>query len=105
MEKQELSYSDCMAFIEYIRKAMKGVIARDYEAVYENIDSARDMITDWRYDGEILLSDYAFLTQRLNQAIAALCIRDEAVLLFTLMKIKDCIREMMVRQNYGCKIL
>lgn len=102
MEKQELSYSDCRTFIEYIRKAIKGTIERDYEAIYENIDSARDMVTDWRYDGEILLSDYAFLTQCLNQAIAAFCIRDEDVLFFTLMKIKDGFREMMVRHNYGC---
>lgn len=102
MEKQELNSSDCMAFIEYIRKDIKGVIARDYEAVYENIDSARDMVTDWRYDDEILLSDYVFLTQMFNQDIAALCIRDEDVLFFTLMKINDSLREMMVRQSYGC---
>lgn len=102
MEKQELSYSDCRVFIEYIRKAIKGVITRDYEDVYKNIDSARDLLTDWYYDGDILLSDYALLKQMLNQAVESFWIRDDDTLFLTLMKIKDSLREMMVRHNYGC---
>lgn len=99
MEKQELSYSDCKMFNKYMIEAMEKVIERDFKAVYENIDSCRDMLTDWRYDGDIGLSDYEFFAQKLNQATEALCLGYTSLLIETLMLIKDSVIKMMIRDG------
>ena len=102
MEKHELSCSECKIFNKYMIEGMEGVIVQDYETVYKNIDSARDMIVNWRYDGKIGFNDFSFFAQMFNQAIETWCSGYRSLLIETLMLINDSFIKMMARYDIKC---
>lgn len=99
MEKQALSYSDCMTFKKYIVKALDGVLERNFKLVRESIDSARDMLFDWRCDGEISLRDDEIFTNLFIEATRDLEAYDSVILFETLMLIRGECTKMMQRLN------
>lgn len=99
MEKRELSYSDCITFKKYIAKALDGVLERNFKEVRDNIDSARDMLFDWRCDDEISLCDDEIFTNLLIKAVEDLEAYDCVTLFETLILIRNECTKMMQRLN------
>lgn len=99
MEKHELSYSDCMTFKKYIVKALDGILERNFKVVRDNINTARDMLFDWRCDGEISLCDDEIFTNLFIEAIKDLEVYDGVILFETLILIKNECTKMMQRLN------
>lgn len=99
MEKHELSYSDCMTFKKYISKALDSILERNFKAVRKNIDSARDMLFDWRCDDEISLRDDEIFTNLFIEATRDLEAYDSVILFETLMLIRGECTKMMQRLN------
>lgn len=97
MEKHELSYSDCRIFIKYISKAIDSLFHHNFKAISENIDSAKDMLFDWRCDDEIGLRDDEWLTCLLSEVTAAYEMDDWASLFEGLCCIRDEVKKMMQR--------
>lgn len=87
MEKQELNYSDCKMFINYISKAKASLFALHFATCRKNIDSAKVMVIDWYCDGVINLRNAEWLTHLLNEAIEDYEADDSAILSESL----DCI--------------
>lgn len=99
MGKQELSYSDRKTFKKYIRKAINSLVEQDYSVVRENIDSARDMVFDWRFDGKIDYLDDAWLAHLLYGAIEACEAHDSGTLFELLVRINAGFKKMVARYD------
>lgn len=99
MGKHELSCSDCKAFKKYILKAVDSLVEQDYSVVRENIDSARDMVFDWRFDGKTDFYDDVWLIHLLYGAIEACEAYDSGTLFEVLVRINAGFKKMVARYD------